>query len=222
MASSVLHSRSRSSLVSSVVFGSAVAAAALAPSAARADSLDANPSDPGHVTSIRKGVWEVDLGALGVLSSDHQGDATVTRLSTDASVTVSRFFRDNLSIGVVGMADFDTAGSNTDAMLYGAGLVGTLHLRLGMGAFFRPGLAMGGLFGTRHTPLTAGTVEQVTEVGAIVRLQLPLAYFLSKRLVLQAGPQLNVTAGSYTPMNKDAQSFTRVAGGFAVGAGYAF
>jgi hypothetical protein len=210
------------SIVTTAALATGATVGALSSAVAHADSLEANPGDPGHVTNIRKGVWEVDLGALGVLSSDHQGESTVTRLSTDASVTVSRFVRDNISVGVVGMADYDTAGTNNDAMLYGAALVGTLHLRLGMGAFFRPGLAIGGLFGTRHTPLTAGTVEQATQAGAIARVQLPLAYFTSKRFLIQAGPQLNVTAGRTMPMGKDAQSYTRIAGGFAVGAGYAF
>jgi len=194
----------------------------LVSSIARADSLESNPNDAGHVTNIKQGVWEVDIGALGVLSSDTQGDATITRFSTDGAVTVSRFIKDNVSLGLSALGSYDTSGDSSYSFQLGGAVVAALHLRLGMGAFFRPGLALGALFGSRHTPLMDGVTEEASQVGFIARLQLPLAYFTSRRFVLQAGPQVNFTAGQYTPTGKDAQRFTRIAGGFAIGAGYAF
>jgi len=193
-----------------------------ATSTARADDVYAHPNDAGKITSVHKGVWEIDLGALGILSSDHQGDTTVTRFSTDLSATVSRFFHDNISVGVSALFDYDTIGGSNDAVQFGGAVDATLHLRLGLGAFFRPGLSLGGLFGTRHTPLMAGTVEEASQVGFVARLELPIAYFTSPRFLIQAGPQINFTAGSYTPTGGMGTTFTRIAGGFAVGAGYVF
>jgi len=77
--------------------------------------------------------------------------------------------------------------------------------------------------GTRDLPTSAdGTVMQANQIGFVTHVRLPIAYFASNRLLLQAGPQLDLEVGSYTPNGGDSQSFSRIAGGFAVGGGYAF
>jgi hypothetical protein len=192
------------------------------PAAARADDVYANGNDPGKVTHIRKGVWELDVGALGVLTVDKEGDASVTRFSTDFSAQVHYFINDNISIGAEALFDFDDNGDGVSATTFGGALDATAHLRLGLGAFFRPGIAIGALFGHRNLPMTTGLVEQASQTGFITRISLPIAYFASSRFLLQAGPQINVTVGSFTPDGGDAQSFTRIAGGFSVGFGYVF
>ncbi len=194
----------------------------LLPSLARADTLYADPNDPGKVTHIRKGVWEIDTGALGVLSVDKLGDMSITRLSTDFSAQVHYFLRDNISVGGEALFDWDDSGDGTSATTFGGAVDATVHLRLGLGAFFRPGIAIGALFGHRNIPMGTGTVDEASQVGVITRLALPIAYFASPRFLLQAGPQINITVGSFTPTGGDAQSFTRIAGGFAVGFGYVF
>ena len=66
-------------------------------------------------------------------------------------------------------------------------------------------------------------VVQASQTAALVRLALPFAYFPSRRVVLQAGPELDITLGTVTADGADeGQSFTSVAGGFGVSAGYAF
>jgi hypothetical protein len=192
------------------------------PALARADSVYRDPNDPGKVTNIGRGVWEMDVGALGVLAVDNEGDTSVTRLSTDFSAQLHYFVKNNLSIGVEALFDFDDNGDNQSSTAFGGAIDATVHLRLGLGAFFRPGIAIGALFGHRNLPLMDGTIDQASQVGVITRLALPIAYFASPRLLLQAGPQINVTAGSFTPTGGDAQSFTRIAGGFSVGLGYVF
>jgi hypothetical protein len=194
----------------------------LAPALARADTVYNDPGDPGKVTHIRKGVWELDTGALGVLSVDKLGDMSVTRFSTDFSAQVHYFVRDNISIGGEALFDFDDSGDGTSATTFGGALDAAVHLRLGLGAFFRPGIAIGALFGHRDIPMGTGTVDQASQVGFITRLAMPIAYFASPRFLLQAGPQINITVGSFTPTGGGAQSFTRIAGGFAVGFGYVF
>ena len=195
----------------------------LAPTLARADQLIGDRDDRGRITKIGRGVWEIDLGALGVLTTDHEADTTVTRLSSDLSAGVHYFLHDNVSVGAEFLFDYDSAGGGNVARTFGGAVDATLHLRLGLGAFFRPGLAIGILAGTRDLPAaTDGTVMQASQVGFVTHVRLPLAYFVSDRLLLQAGPQLDVEAGSYKVMGGDGQSFTRIAGGFAVGVGYAF
>jgi hypothetical protein len=194
----------------------------LVPSVARADDLYMNPNDPGKVTHIERGVWELDVGGLGVLTNDSDSGASVTRLSTDFSGQVHYFLKDNLSVGAEALFDYDSVGAGNDSITFGGAVDAAVHLRLGLGAFFRPGIAIGALVGNRNTMVAAGTLAQASEVAFVTRLQLPIAYFASRRFLLQAGPQLNVQVGSYTPMGADAVSFTRIAGGFAVGVGYAF
>jgi hypothetical protein len=203
----------RLTILSCLLFASTVA---------HADDLTANPNDPGKITRVRKGVWEIDLGALGVLSSNTQNSTTATRLNTDGAITISRFVRDNLSVGISLLGSYQTIGGNDYSIEGGAALVTSLHVRLGLGAFFKPGFSVGALFGNHNVPLMNGLNEQDNEVGVIARLQLPIAYFTSRRFMIQAGPQLDFTAGNITPMGKDAQTFTQLAGGFAIGAGYLF
>jgi hypothetical protein len=51
---------------------------------------------------------------------------------------------------------------------------------------------------------------------------MPIAYFAGPRIVLQAGPELDVQAGRTMPQGGDAQTFSNVSGGFGVSAGYVF
>lgn len=198
-----------------------VLAAALAPSSARADQLGANPYEAGKVTGVEKGVWELDLGGLAVLTSDSANDTSVTRISTDFSAGVNYFIRRNVSVGAVVLADYEDDGGGTQAQTFGGAIQGALHLRLGLGAFFRPGLGVGVLVGSRTSPAGTGMLADASQVGFIARLQLPIAYYATQRVLLQAGPQFDFTAGSYSVAGMS-QSFTRTAGGFAVGVGYAF
>jgi len=190
---------------------------------AHADELLGNQDERGRITHIGRGVWELDLGALGVLTQDHEGDTSVMRLSSDLSAGVQYFVHDNVSVGAEVLFDYDSAGSGNVARTFGGAVDATLHFRLGLGAFFRPGIALGILAGTRDLPTAAdGTVMQANQIGFVTHVRLPIAYFASNRLLLQAGPQLDLEVGSYTPNGGDSQSFSRIAGGFAVGGGYAF
>jgi hypothetical protein len=188
--------------------------AALAPSSALADD---------HAfTRIDRGVWEIDLGAIGVFSFDREGATSVSRLSTDFTAGLSYFIRDNVSVGVQAIVAYDDTGDGATALTYGGALDAAVHLRLGLGAFFRPTIAIGGLFGNRDVPVMAGTFQQASQAGAIARLALPIAYFAGRRILLQAGPEIDVTFGSYSLPDGTTQSFTRAAGGFSVGGGYIF
>lgn len=173
------------------------------------------------ISRIHRGVWEIDLRALGIFTHESQGEASATRLSTDFSATVSRFMIDNVSVGLTGIFAYDNQGDDNSALTLGGAIDATAHLRLGQGAFFRPSLALGALFGNREVPVGAGTVEEASQVAFTARLGLSIAYFVSHSVSLQAGPQLDVEIGTYKPAG-GSQSFTTVDGGFAVGVGYVF
>jgi hypothetical protein len=196
---------------------------AAAPAGARADTIYGNQNEPGRITAIEKGVWELDVGGLAVLSRDQEGDASVSRFTTDFSAGVQYYVKRNVSVGVVGLFDYENAGGGVRATTGGAAVQSAINLRLGLGAFFRPTLGVGALFGSRKSPTaTPGMLVEASQVGFVTRLQLPVAYFTSHNWVLQAGPQINLLVGSYTPTGGMAQSFTRIAGGFAIGLGRAF
>jgi hypothetical protein len=191
--------------------------AATAPAAA--DDLYGDSSR--GISRIHKGVWEIDLGALGIFTHESQGDESSTRLSTDFNLTVSRFMIDNVSVGLTGIFGYQNQGDDMSALTLGGAATATAHLRLGQGAFFRPGISIGALFGNREIPTGPTMVEEASLVAFTTRISLQIAYFVSRSVALQAGPQLNVELGSYEPTG-GSQSFTTIDGGFAVGVGYVF
>jgi len=191
-------------------------------SAAAADELGA-ANDAGRVTQIGKGVSEIDLGALGVLQYDKQGDASNTRLNMLFGLGYQYFINTNFSVGGNALFSYDRANDAVSGTAVGGTLFGSFHVRLGLGAFLRPTLALGALFGNRELDTgVGGIIIEASQRAFLTRIQLPFAYFPSKRVVLQAGPEIDMSFGSFTPDGADAQSFTSIAGGFSVGVGYAF
>ena len=185
-------------------------------------AADEITGDERGINRVRRGVWEIDMGALFAFANDKQGDESVFRLVTDANASVNFFIMDNISVGVTGLLAYNNNGNDNSAITYGGALGGTAHLRLGHGAFFRPGLAVGALFGKREIPISDTTVMEATQVGFHARLRLPIAYFISRNLHLEGGPQFNLTTGRFTPEGGESVTFTTIDGGFSVGVGYAF
>jgi len=196
---------------------------AASPPIARGDTLSGDPNDAGKVTSIRKGVKEIDVGGVFVLSYDKSGDADPsTRISSLGGIGFQYFVNNNLSAGANFLVSYDRQSRATYSTGYGGTVFGSLHVRLGLGAFLRPTLGFGVLLGDLNSELTPGMVSRASQVAFLTRIGLPFAYFPSKRVVLQAGPELNISIGNATPDGGEAQSFTTIAGGFGVSAGYAF
>jgi hypothetical protein len=196
---------------------------ALATAPAAADSIGAEPNDPGKVTAIHKGVKELDAGGIFVLSYNKSGDAEAnTRISTLGGAGFQYFLKDNLSVGATVLFNYDRVSATASSQSFGGAVFGSLHVRLGLGAFLRPTFGAGVLVGNLDSEAVPGMVTRASQVAGLVRLALPFAYFPSRRVVLQAGPELDVIVGNVTPDGGDAQSFTTVSGGFGVSAGYAF
>jgi hypothetical protein len=64
--------------------------------------------------------------------------------------------------------------------------------------------------------------SSASQISGLVRIGIPFAYFPSRRIVLQAGPEVAISVGSTTPDAGDSQSFVSITGGFGVSAGYTF
>ena len=191
--------------------------------AALADEVGANPNDPGKVTAIAKGVKEIDLGGLFVFSYDKVEDTSATKLTTLGGLSFQYFINANLSAGVTGLFSYDKVGDAASATSFGGVAFGSFHVRLGLGAFFRPTLGLGALFGSREIDSGMGSVAKLSQTAFLARIGLPFAYFPSKRVVLQAGPEFNIEIGSFKADGaSEGTSFTTIAGGFAVAVGYVF
>lgn len=193
------------------------------PALAHADTLGAEPNDYGKVTHITKGVKEIDLGGIFVLSHSKMGDAEgTTRVSTLSGLGFQYFINDNFSAGGTALFAYDRLSSTTHSTGFGGMAFASLHVRLGLGAFLRPLIGAGVLVGNLVTETAPGMTATASQVSGLVRIGIPFAYFPSRRIVLQAGPELDVSVGSTTPDAGDSQSFVTVTGGFGVSAGYAF
>lgn len=201
----------------------AVLASLLAASSAAADTLGADPRDPGKVTFITKGVKEIDVGGIFVLSHSKAGDAEgQTRISTLGGLGFQYFIKNNVSVGGQFLASYEKASAEAYSTAFGGAAFATLHVRLGLGAFLRPTLGLGALFGTQKTETMPGQLMSASQVSGLIRIGMPIAYFPGTRVVLQAGPELDISVGNVTPEGGEAQSFTNVSGGFGVSAGYVF
>jgi hypothetical protein len=192
-------------------------------STAAADTIGANPRDPGKVTHVQKGVKEIDVGGIFVLSHNKSGEADgVTRISTIGGAGFQYFIKDNFSAGAQFLASYDRQSAESYSTAFGGALFASLHARLGLGAFLRPTLGIGALFGTQKTEVTPGTLMSASQASGLIRIALPFAYFPGSRVVLQAGPEIDISIGRTTPDGGEGESFTNVSGGFGVSAGYVF
>ena len=189
--------------------------------AAHADTIGANPNDPGKVTHIDKGVKELNLGGIFVYSVDKVEDTTTSRFSSLGGPGFQYFFNPNVSVGAQGLISYDKAG-DASAVTFGGVISGAFHVRLGLGLFFRPTLGLGALFGTREIE-AGGVITELNQTAFLTRISFPIAYFASKRFFMQAGPEVNISVGTFKADGADeGVSFTTVAGGLAVGVGYVF
>lgn len=200
-----------------------VAASFVATAPAIADTIGANPQDRGRVTHVQKGVKEIDIGGIFVLTHNKSGDADgSTRVSTLGGAGFQYFLKDNFSVGAQFLASYDRQSADAYSTAFGGAAFASLHARLGLGAFLRPTIGFGALFGTLKTELVPGQLMSASQVSGLIRIAMPFAYFPGTRVVLQAGPELDISVGQVTPEGGEGESFLNIAGGFGVSAGYVF
>ncbi len=213
------------------------------PRAAHADPLTPGGQDSGVVTSISRGV--VELGMDNVLVLDFRDDAqpsggSVSGLGVSfiGGPTLRVFVLPNFSVALNlnlllekrTSTLTDAAGAETTTLDDNSiGFVGTVladyYVRLGRGMFFKPGLGGGGFFLSHRIPgATDGTRILESSAGGIIRAQLGLVYYTSRRFNLKAGVDLLALFGSRKAKTDgaEARSLMEIHAGWNVGFGYVF
>jgi hypothetical protein len=204
------------------VLACSLAFAIVSPAPSRAGTLEST-DDPGSITEIGSGVSELGLGALALLTYHDEGDTSNTRVNMLLGLGYQYVIRDNLSLGGQLLLNRDRTSDATSSLAVGGAVLGTYHVRLGFNAFLRPTLACGVLFGDHERATDdRNLVMETNQTAFLIRLQLPLAYYASQHIVLQAGPELDLSLGSVDQPSRGAKSFTTLASGFSVGLGYVF
>lgn len=174
------------------------------------------------INRIAKGVTDIGLDNLWILSFQEQDDASTFRMSLTSGITARRFIKDNIAVGVNVSGFRRQFGETETEMGAMASLVANYYARLGSGMFVAPGIGVGGMFGTREQPTMTGLLNESTVVGGTLSLSLPLAFYAWKTFNVRAGLSMLVAAGSATPENGESTTFVTVDGGFNVGFGYYF
>ena len=213
------------------------------PMAAHADPLTPGGHDSGVVTSIGPGV--VELGMDNVLVLDFRDDAVSSGGSVSGlgvsfigGPTLRVFVMPNFSVALNlnlllekrTSTVTDAAGAETKTLDDNSlGFVGTVmadyYVRLGRGMFFKPGLGGGGFFLSHRLPgAVDGTRVIENSAGGIVRAQLGLVYYTSRRFNLKAGVDLLALFGSRKAQTDgaEARSLMEIHAGWNVGFGYVF
>lgn len=200
----------------------ALAALALPRPSARADTISGPARDPGKVTAIGPGVKEIDLGGLFLLSYRADGAGSSSDIASVGGLGVQYFLRDNVSVGVTVLGSYESLGGGVSSSAGGAALTATHHVRLGLGAFLRPTGGVGMTFGTLSVESAPGSYASARAVTAFVRLAVPVAYFVSNRVLLSAGPELQAGSVWSSPAMGPTVRSSRTIGGFGIGVGYVF
>lgn len=212
---------------------------------AQADSISG--SWRGY-TDIEAGVFELGMNAMFLLrysstSQDVAGageetvEATTSGLDVAGTAGLSpRFFlAKNWSLGAHLNGIFrsrsittDVDGNETEESSSDVGFLGLLttdyYIGVGNNFFFKPGIGVGGFFGSRSVPVEG--MDNLTESqgwsGFAVLVDLGFVFYASQSWNLKAGVNVLPLIGSVSPDEGESQSFVEVDMGFNVGFGYSF
>ena len=186
-------------------------------------SLPAARARADGISRIDKGTFQLSLDALLISTYEKdEGADSVFRANGDARLGLHYFLADNLALGLhAGLLVRKTGGTSRD-LAFTADLSGRWYGRLGLGAFFAPELTLGGIFGDRDITLGGGLESHNSLTGFSAALRLPIAFFVSRVVSLEAGPQIIFSVASAKPDTGDATSVTALDLGFNVGFVYTF
>ncbi len=182
---------------------------------------------------INKGV--VDLGFFDSLFllrylNDSSRESSSMVVAFIGGFTPRYFLMDNFAVGLsfnlMAQKEWVVSGSSRiDSSDLGfLGLVtANYYVRLGHGAFFKPGIGGGGFVGTRDVPGADPGIEIESSLyGGAVQVDLGFAFYVSKYVNLRAGPDLLMRFGVDQPAEGEGSSFVELDAGLAVGFGYSF
>jgi hypothetical protein len=180
--------------------------------------------DPRQSTVKRTGL-QVDLGALAMRSvADNDGPGM--RTAYLGSVGAQLAITERIAVGAALLFGGEQqimqcfcAGAQDDrsAFAFGGHAFASLRVPLAGGVQLRPAAGVGMMRGTHAVIAPADGTMVIDQRAVFARIAVPIAYLPVPELVLHAGPELNLLAGS-----SDVDDFTQVTLGLGVGAGYAF
>ena len=111
---------------------------------------------------------------------------------------------------------------STDSGFLGLVLI-NYYVRLGHSFFWKPGLGLGGFYGTHSVPTDdEGHVMQSSSYGGAVRFELGFVFYAGKHMNLRAGPDVLMKFGTDQPAGDEGRSFLSFDAGLSVGLGYSF
>jgi len=205
-------------------------ALSLVPRSASADDLVSGGASHGVVSRIKRGVKEVGVESLFATSYDKvNGGSSALQLTVIGGLGFRYFVADNVALALNGGALFDTSdrsGTHRDVAGYGT-LSAAYYVAVGGGLMLAPTIGAGGFYGGRTENGTPDLVH-ATLAGGLARGGLGLVFYPSSRVNLFARPEAIAFFGKATPEATTAtpsptsSSFTRVTGGFTVGANIVF
>lgn len=190
------------------------------------------------IERISAGVMELGLDAILLVrfSSNSQGDATSSVLDATfmGGLTPRYFLADNLSLALnlnvfYGRLSTETStpAGDSEVTISDLGFLGVLlcnyYLRLGYGMFWKPGLGVGGFYGTRSIPAGTGLSAESAVYGGVVQFDLGFVYYAGPHFNLKAGPQILVRFGKEKAESApEADDLITVEAAFNAGLAYSF
>ena len=194
---------------------------------------------------IDAGVFDIGFDNLllidydeGEISPDSDDTSSVFEAGWIGGIKPRYFVARNFSIGLdinielasktqtttIGGTETSTESSDFTLIPF---LTANYYLRLGNSLFFKPGIGVGGFWGTREQPgETSGTKAESTILGGAGLLDLGFVYYASPHFNLRAGLNLIGRFGSVTPNSdegdEESLGFTAMDAGVSAGLGYSF
>jgi hypothetical protein len=200
---------------------------------AQADMIGPGQGSIGHVTAVGKGVKELGVESMFVMSStsvaeskaDAKDDSSSMRLTFTGGAVFRYFLAKNLPIGLhVGglyRSASASAGGADLSTVTDKGFIGTVGadylVSLSRGMFLVPGFSVGGFFTTAEHKSPASTIGTTTtpestdrygQSGFAVRAGLGLTYYASPHFTLSARPEALVLLGSSKLTESGGQTVT--------------
>lgn len=158
-----------------------VAAVLAFPAAAGADVLGSRQNQPGHITRIGKGVFQLGVDAIFTSSYQKEEDESVFRANLIGRGHLRYLVRDNLAVGLhAGVLYRKTGDDQTDLALIGDVSL-RWYARLGEGMFWAPEGSLGLLFGSRDIDTGTAMSLDLGLVGFAAGLKLPLVFCSASR-----------------------------------------
>jgi len=197
--------------------------AALITLPAAAYEIGSQKDNDEEITGVQQGMKELVAESILVVSHRKTGDKSLLQASTLSGVAFRIFFNSNIGLDINGGVLYKNFGEQASSIGGYAGAMVHYSARLGRDLFLRPGVGVGGFYGSNRSPTeTPGLMNSAQVFGGLGRARLMLSYYASERFSLQAGPEAVAFFGRTKPETGESQSYFTIDAGFLVGMSYVF